>query len=220
MEARRLVTPGGRMVAFLRIGTFRWNLDAALAEAAELFREERHWIIDLTGNPGGSWGQAGLLMSYFLTPEAEFVPHEVRSTQERGAYFGLARLTETKRLRRAEVEQLRPETIHVLVDQGTASAGEIVASFLQGAQGAVLVGERTKGAEFSVGEFAAPDGSVLTIGLGGGMLAPLAHFQGRGLEVDLEIGGASADLEGWRAAFGLRARTAALEAIDESQRAE
>lgn len=218
VEARRLVTPGGRTVAFLRLGSFRWDLEAALAEAAELFRHERHWIIDLTGNPGGAWAQAGLFMSYFLPPDAEFVPHEVRSTRERGAF--LPRLRETHRLRRADVAQIQPETIHLLVDQDTASAGEIVAAFLQGAHGAVLVGERTAGAEFSTGDFLAPDGSVLSIGLGGGMIPPLAHFQGRGLEVDLKVEGARVDLEAWRAAFSLRARSAALAAIDEGQRVE
>ena len=99
-------------------------------------------------------------------------------------------------------------------------AGEIVATFLRGTVDAVLVGERTAGAEFSTGDFQAPDGSVLSIGLGGGMVAPLPHFQGRGLEVDVKVKGATRDLEAWRAAFALHARSAALAAIDEHLRAE
>lgn len=226
MDARLLRTPSGEEVAFLRLGSFRFRgpdpgplseaptLEPALAEVAELFRQESHWIIDLTGNPGGSWAEAGLFMSYFLHPSTEVVPHEVRSTRERGVFLTPTRVVETHRLQRANVEQLRPETIHVLVDQDTASAGEIVASFLSGTLGAVLVGERTAGAEFGTGEFLAPDGSVLSIGLGGGMIAPLPHFQGRGLDVDIEVVGADDDLEAWRAAFALRARSAALAAID------
>ena len=220
VEARRLVTPAGHEVAFLRLGSFRWSLEEPLAEIAELFRDERHWIIDLTGNPGGAWAEAGLFMSYFLPPDADFVPHEVRSSRERAAFFTSSRVPETHRLRRAEVPHLRPQTVHVLVDQDTASAGEIVAAFLRGSIDAVLVGERTAGAEFSTGDFQAPDGSVLSIGLGGGMVAPLPHFQGRGLEVDVEVGGATRDLEAWRAAFALHARSAALAAIDGHLRAE
>ena len=83
--------------------------------------------------------------------------------------------------------------------------GEIVANSCEG-RGAPLVGERTAGAEFGIGEFLAPDGPVLSIGLGGGMIAPLPHFQGRGLEVDVELDGTWADLEARRATFALRAR--------------
>ena len=51
-------------------------------------------------------------------------------------------------------------------------------------------------------------------------MAPLPHFQGRGLEVDVKVKGATRDLEAWRAAFALHARSAALAAIDEHLRAE
>lgn len=225
LEARRLLTPSGEKVAFMRLGSFRFrgnergpdapSMELAFAEVARLFRDEAHWIIDLTGNPGGSWGLAGLFMSYFLPPGEEIVPHEVRSVRERRAFLAAKRVSETHRLRRSNVSPVRPESIHVLVDQDTASAAEIVATFLRGAHGAVLVGERTAGAEFATGEFLAPDGSVLSIGLGGGMIAPLPHFQGRGLEVDIELGAAWTDLESWRATYPLRARSAALAAIDQ-----
>lgn len=224
IEARRLVTPAGEEVAFLRIGSFRFrgdegdpeapSMELAFAEVARLFRDDPHWIIDLTGNPGGSWGLAGLFMSYFLSPEEAIVPHEVRSVREQRAFLSAKSVSETHRLRRSNVQPLSPASVHVLVDQDTASAGEIVAAFLRGTQGAALVGERTAGAEFGTGEFLAPDGSVLSIGLGGGMIAPLPHFQGRGLEVDVELDGTWADLEAWRATFALRARSAALAAID------
>lgn len=225
-SARVLTTPEGRRVAYLRIGSFRArgedgqappedaSLQPLMAFVAQAFAAEDHWIIDVTGNPGGSWAEAGLFMSYFLEPDAELVPHEVRSTTESGGFLLKVRTLETHRLRRADVEPLRPRTIHVLVDQDTASAGEIVASFLRGACDAVLVGERTAGAEYSTGEFRAPDGSVLRIGLGGGMMEPFQSFQGQGLDVDLAIEGATEDLETWRALFPLLCRSAALADID------
>ena len=230
LEARRLVTPAGTEVAYLRVGSFRFrgreggaeapSMELAFAEVARLFRDDPHWIIDLTGNPGGSWGLAGLFMSYFLPPEDEIVPHEVRSVHEQRAFLSAKRVSETHRLRRSNVQAVSPSSVHVLVDQDTASAGEIVANFLRGTHGAVLVGERTAGAEFGIGEFLAPDGSVLSIGLGGGMIAPLPHFQGHGLEVDVGLDGAWTDLEARRATFALRARAAALTAIDQHLEAE
>lgn len=229
LEALLLETPGGREVAFLRIGTFRARTEegarrgegsptlmAPLELVAHAFRGVEHWVVDVTANPGGSWAEAGLFMSYFQDPSEEVVPHEVRSITESGTFLLRTRIQQIHRLRRVEVEPLHPRSVHVLVDQDTASAGEIVASFLRGAAGAVLVGERTAGAEFSTGEFRAPDGSLLRIGLGGGMMAPYEGFQGRGLAPDLDVVRPSTtrDIEAWRAVLPLECLAVALEHID------
>ncbi len=239
VEAWTLFTDEGRTVDYLRIGSFRPRdpatgarvsgqgegedeptLFGTLHEVFEGLRPVTHLILDLTGNPGGSWQETGLLVSYFLDPSVASIPHVVDSVHESRRFFVRYRTRERQRLARVDVEKLEPRTIIVLVDQDTASAGEIAASALRGIAGAVLVGERTAGAEFSTGEFRAPDGSLLRIGLAGGMEPPLESFQGVGLEPDEalvpDVGrDEEIDLEAWRAGFRYLAIERALEVIDE-----
>ncbi|QDV07393.1 Peptidase family S41 [Planctomycetes bacterium Poly30] len=176
-------------------------------------------IVDVTGNAGGSWVETGLLLSYFLDPGVEVVPHAVESVSQRGNWFFRTRTRARQFLARANVPWLRPKQLFVLVDQNTASAGEITAATLRGVAGAKLIGERTAGAEYSTAEFLAPDGSVLRIGLSGGMQPPLGSFQGRGLTPDISIEPLAQideriDLEAWRATFRFVALSKALEKID------
>lgn len=180
-----------------------------------------HLIVDVSGNAGGSWVETGLLLSYFLPEESEVVPHAVESVSDSGAWFYRTRTRSKQFLSRANVPRLQPTNLFVLVDQSTASAGEITAATLRGVAGARLIGERTAGAEFSTAEFTAPDGSVLRIGLGGGMQPPLPSFQGRGLEPDIRIEplagrNESIDLEAWRASFRFLSLAKALDRIDEA----
>ncbi|MEM8710409.1 MAG: S41 family peptidase [Planctomycetota bacterium] len=180
-----------------------------------------HLIVDVSGNAGGSWVETGLLLSYFLPEDSAVVPHAVESVSDSGAWFYRTRTRSKQLLSRAKVPQLTPTNLFVLVDQSTASAGEITAATLRGVADATLIGERTAGAEYSTAEFTAPDGSVLRIGLGGGMQPPLPSFQGRGLEPDIRIEplagpDESIDLEAWRAAFRFLSLAKALDRIDEA----
>ncbi len=177
-------------------------------------------IVDVVGNAGGSWVETGLLLSYFLDPSTEVVPHSVESVSERGYWLFRERTRAKQFLGRADVPHLQPGQLYVLVDQTTASAGEITAATLRGVAGATLIGERTAGAEYSTAEFLAPDGSLLRIGLNGGMEPPLQSFQGKGLEPDIAIEPYAhederIDLEAWRASFRFLALQKALEKIDE-----
>jgi len=239
VEAFEVVTPAGLRAGYLRIGAFRpdpsaleslgiadASIDPALASPVAHLAPYERWIVDVTGNPGGAWRDAGLFMSYFLPAETETVPHVVRSVRTSPGLLIDTRIIETTLLQRADVRPVGiGREVIVLVDQDTASAGEIVASMLRGTSGAALVGERTAGAEFSTAEFLAPDGSTLRLGLGGGMVPPLESFQGRGLEPDVRVkpgppaadGRPRVDPEVWRARFRYRALRAALELFDERE---
>ncbi len=233
LEAWRLRTPAGATAAYLRVGRFRGAVDEAaetkplgiarpLQTVMAAFDGIDHWIIDVTQNPGGSWQEAGWFLSYFLGPEDEIVPHVVTTVRTTGNFLFRTRTKEIHRLERVDVKPVAARTIHVLVDQNTASAGEIVASTLRGKSNAVVVGEQTAGAEYSTAEFEAPDGSILRIGLSGGMIEPYESFQGRGLTPDIAIQppyqeGANRDLEVWRTIFRYEALRAALTDIDQRE---
>ena len=228
LEARRLWTAGGRSVGYLRLEDFHrgaWDgegppaLAGAMAEVLGRLEPGEDLVIDLTGNPGGAWTEAGALLSFLLPAGTPFIPHEVRSVEERRTLGFVRRTTRSLRLQPLDVAPFQPGRVLVLVDQRTASAAEIVASALRGLVGAELVGERTAGAEFSTGRYLAPDGSTLTIGLAGGMVEPCEHFQGAGLVPDLEVPSVAPDRgqldpTSWRLAFRLAALRAALVELD------
>lgn len=239
LEARILRTPSGGRAAYLRLTSFHpgsggptpggveveegapgQGLSDGLTALLPDLEPGGDLILDLCGNPGGSWAAAGALLSHFLPDATRWIPHEVRSVEETWT-LGL-RSRKPRLLRQAplQVERVRPRRILVLVDQRTASAGEIVASALRGLCDARLVGERTAGAEFSTGRYRAPDGSVLTVGLGGGMLPPCEHFQCRGLTPDIEVdrpapARTALDPGAWRESLRLEALLLALDALDE-----
>jgi len=238
LDARVLRSPGGKEVAYLRLEDFqalepeaseaaaagppvsRADLvDGLLGVMAELAKYD-DWIVDLTGNPGGSWTDLGALLSFFVPESMGVIPHVGCAVREE-LVWGLIPTRQRVLLRqaRADVPRVNPRNLRVLVDQDTASAGEITASALRGVAGAQLVGERTAGAEYVTGQFEAPDGSILVVGLGGGMLAPCEGFQGRGLEPDLRVelvtpARSSLPPVTRRQAFRLEALRAALRSLD------
>ena len=202
LEGRVLISPGGRPVAYLRIGDFEreaWpddvvtdERDAKLLESLRVVMKSLgtfdDWIVDLTWNHGGRWLDLGSAVSFFLPEEEEFVPHEVRGWRQ-GTTWGFLPTLErvSVRQRRVDVPVVRPKRLLVLVDQGTGSSAEILASTLRAMAGARLIGERTVGAELAVTEFEAPDGSRFRVGGVGGMTSPCEPFQARGLEPDVPI---------------------------------
>ena len=202
LEARVLRSPGGRPVAYLRIEDFEreeWPegaprderdaqlLDSLCAVMGSLDAFD-DWIVDLTGNCGGRWLDLGTTVSFFLPESETVIPHTVGLWCE-GTRWGFLPVRELvfAHQGRVEVPHVQPGNLLVLVDQETASSGELLASSLRGMVGAHLVGERTMGAELPVAKFDAPDGSRFAVGGLGGMMDSCEHFQGTGLEPDIRI---------------------------------
>ena len=108
-------------------------------------------VLDLRGNPGGVADEAIHVASEFLASGV------VVQGRDR---FGVVRA--------AMVEPRwgdKTTPLVVLVDADSASAAEIVASALQDAGRAILVGETTFGTGTTVVDFNLDDGSVLSIGI-------------------------------------------------------
>lgn len=165
----RLPRPG---VGLLRIGYFgpatgtetRSGLQALQAQGA------RSLVLDLRTNPGGDFQQG-------LEVAALFRSGELLQVQTR----------EGARRLRATAPPRWTGPVVVLVDRGTASAGEIVAQALQGTPGIRVVGQRTFGKAVIQTLFPLPGGYGLrmTTGRYAGRDGRSVHR--RGLQPDVEL---------------------------------
>lgn len=124
--------------------TFKTDLRSLLAE------HPTGVILDLRGNPGGYVADAVAVASQFLTDGVVYRQRD-------------ASLKETSTA--VEKGGLAPNIpLVVLVDNGTASAAEIVTGALQDPKRATIVGVRTFGTGTVLATYDLPDGSALRIG--------------------------------------------------------
>ncbi|MGO9178974.1 MAG: S41 family peptidase [Candidatus Limnocylindrales bacterium] len=142
----------GSSVALVRLGFFSDGTADELARTlADITASKASGIVlDLRGNPGGVFNEGVWVASEFLASGT------VVQGRDRA---GVVRAVPVDR---AVVDPKIP--LVVLVDGGTASTAEVVASALQDAGRAKLVGETTFGTGTLLTDFGLDDGSVLSIG--------------------------------------------------------
>lgn len=143
----------------------------ALQLEAEQGRPVAGILLDLRNNPGGYLQEAVRVASQFL-PEGEVVLHEQDAKDNLTTY-------------RSQGEGLAREMpMVVLINQGSASAAEIVAGALQENGRAKLVGMTTVGTGTVLRPFTLSDGSVLRLGVTN-WLTPERHLiKGQGVQPD------------------------------------
>jgi len=90
------------------------------------------YIFDLRNNPGGLLTQAVRISDFFLD-DGEIVSTKGRKSRENRKYFA------------KKGDQIKGKPLIVLINNGSASAAEIVAGALQDQKRAVLLGEDTYG---------------------------------------------------------------------------
>lgn len=121
-------------IFIIRLFSFSENSDGEFTKAVRKFLNSgsTKLVLDLRNNPGGFFGSAVNIASWFL-PEGEVVAQEVYREGEPDIYrsSGLGALEHTPTV--------------ILVNQGSASASEILAGALQEYKKAVLIGEKTFG---------------------------------------------------------------------------
>jgi carboxyl-terminal processing protease len=127
-----LAAPG---VGYVRLAHFSSHASADVAAACDTLRTQgaRALLLDLRGNPGGTFDEAVAIASQFL-------PNGVTVVSTKGRAAGSDQVYKSTRTR---AELAWP--LAVLVDGGSASASEIVAGALQDHDRAVLVGDTTFG---------------------------------------------------------------------------
>jgi|GEM_PF-492376 len=153
VSAAVFAAPG---IAYVEIGRFTRNTGHFLVEALEKLQAEQQMeglILDLRGNPGGMLDEAVAVADPFL-PEGELV------------VYTRGRMPEIKADLTTKEAQLFEGRMVVLVNQGSASASEIIAGAVQDLDRGVIVGRTTfgKGLVQSVGEITEGNKFRLTTG--------------------------------------------------------
>ena len=122
-------------IGFIRLTAFNENSSNQIKKKINEFNKNENiekYILDLRNNPGGLLSQAIKITDFFLS-SGEIVSTKSRQENENRKWFAQAG------------DILNGETLVVLINNGSASASEIVAGALKDHKRAILVGENSYG---------------------------------------------------------------------------
>ena len=141
---------GTKPIGYIRLNQFNANATAEVAHAIDKFEKQgaQGYILDLRNNPGGLL-QAGIEIARLWLDTGTIV----YTVNRQGIVGGFE----------AFGEALTDDPLVLLVNQGTASASEILAGALQDNGRAVLVGEKTFGKGLIQSLFDLSDGSGMAV---------------------------------------------------------
>jgi len=145
-----LRTENDLKIGYIRLSQFNGNASMEVAHAIARLDDQgaASYILDLRNNPGGLL-QAGIDIARLWLNDATVV-YTVNRDGIQDSFF-------------AHGQALTDKPLVVLVNQGTASASEILAGALQDNHRAQLVGERTFGKGLIQSLFSLSDGSGLAV---------------------------------------------------------
>ncbi len=163
-------------IAYVRLSRFSDDAGQRVRDAVTeaMDKDLRGLIFDLRGNPGGLLREAVRVSSIFLQDKRVLI--------ERFS-DGQEQLYDTEG--RAEVDEKLP--IVLLVDEGSASASEIVAGALQDAGRAVLIGTTTYGKGSVQLPHTLSDGSMLRVTIARWYTPANRSIDGTGLDPDIAV---------------------------------
>jgi carboxyl-terminal processing protease len=162
-------------IAYVRLYSFNQNAGQLVRQAVEkaMAKQPRALIFDLRGNSGGLLHQAVLVASVFLQDQVVLLER-----------FSNGK-TETYKSEGRALTQDIP--ILVLVNEGTASASEIVAGALQDHQRATLLGAKTYGKGSVQLPHTLTDGSIMRVTIARWYTPKDRTIDGAGLLPDLAV---------------------------------
>ena len=124
-----------KSVGYLRLTSFNENSGDQIKDKIKEFNKKKNikgYILDLRNNPGGLLSQAIKISDFFLENG------EIVSTKGR-------KISENRRWFAKKGDLIKGKTLIVLINEGSASASEIVAGALKDHKRAILVGENSYG---------------------------------------------------------------------------
>ena len=164
-------------LAYVSISQFAFGVDSELESALREITEANTYqgiILDLRNNPGGFLHQAIEANSHFL-PKGDVILIEAdandNQTVHRSRGWGYA----------------REMPLIVLINEGTASAGEITAGALKENDRAVLIGETTFGTGTVLNQFNLRDGSAILLGVTNWLTPNGNLIKGQGVTPNIEV---------------------------------
>jgi carboxyl-terminal processing protease len=171
-------------IAYIKLHNFNANVPPLFSQAVfeALFRRAKGFVIDLRNNPGGYLEVSTNIAGWFLK-RGEVV------VQER---FQTGEVNELLASGNAALEKV---PVVLLVNEGSASASEILAGALRDHRGVKLVGEKTfgKGSVQEVVEL--KDGSSLKVSIAEWLTPKGTQINKKGLEPDVVVTSATEDEE-------------------------
>ena len=122
-------------IGYIRLTAFNENSSSQVRKKIKEFDKDKNikgYILDLRNNPGGLLSQAIKISDFFLS-NGEIVSTKSRKENENRKWFA------------NEGNILNGKTLVVLINNGSASASEILAGALKDHKRAILIGETTYG---------------------------------------------------------------------------
>ena len=145
-------------IGYLRLKSFNSNSSAQLIKKIDNFEKKEKangYILDLRNNPGGLLTQAINITDFFLD-DGEIVSTKGRKVFENRRFFA------------KKGDKLNGKPLIVMINNGSASASEIVAGALKDHKRAIILGEKTYG-KGSVQ-------SIIPLSDGGGMRLTVSKY--------------------------------------------
>ncbi len=186
VQSKLVKTPQGTDVGFIRVKNFQGNTDRDVQkQLGQLIQKApalKGVVLDLRNNPGGLLEQSVLLADIFLKKGV------IVSTKGREG-----KLMDFKEAREEGTEGDWP--LIVLVNEGSASASEIVAGALKNNNRALTVGTKTFGKGTVQSIFELPLDAAVKITVGEYLTPGEKSIQSIGITPDIELLGAVVDKE-------------------------
>ena len=161
-------------IGYIKIGSFSTDTATEFKEIADKFKSEgvEKLILDLRKNGGGHVA-AAVDVAKEIIPKGTIIDVKYRDTKLNYTY-------------KSELEKA-PFDIVALVDNGTASSSEILASAIQDSGAGILLGQKTYGKAVIQSPFYVNNGMVLKLTVGGYITRNGNEINGVGLYPDIEV---------------------------------
>ena len=144
----------GERVGYIRINRFTAQTDKEFLESMRILSEQGHMkdlVLDLRGNPGGYMQMATNMLSQLFPNKGNLLVYTQGRASHRAEFNSNGRV-------------FYPiDKVAVLIDEGSASASEIVAGAIQDNDRGVIVGRRSFGKGLVQEQYQLSDGSALRL---------------------------------------------------------